>query len=154
MHRLSKWMGLALSAAIALCWIANLRWNITLEIANWDLGIRNGAVFVQRNERKHGMPNKKGIRVGIYPASGWSDLALRPQRDSWEDHFYQITAYHVPLWMPFGLFTITTACLWHLDRHPAPGKCRCGYDLTGNTSGRCPECGRIAPECPVKTEHS
>lgn len=22
-----------------------------------------------------------------------------------------------------------------------PGQCRCGYDLTGNTSGVCPECG-------------
>ena len=26
---------------------------------------------------------------------------------------------------------------------PLPGCCRsCGYDLTGNTSGVCPECGR------------
>jgi hypothetical protein len=25
-----------------------------------------------------------------------------------------------------------------------PGHCRCGYDLTGNVSGRCPECGRAA----------
>jgi hypothetical protein len=24
---------------------------------------------------------------------------------------------------------------------PDPGKCGCGYDLTGNVSGRCPECG-------------
>lgn len=23
-----------------------------------------------------------------------------------------------------------------------PGHCKCGYDLTGNVSGRCPECGR------------
>lgn len=29
-----------------------------------------------------------------------------------------------------------------LDRNkPRPGFCRCGYDLTGNVSGRCPECG-------------
>jgi hypothetical protein len=24
---------------------------------------------------------------------------------------------------------------------PEPGFCECGYDLTGNVSGRCPECG-------------
>ena len=28
-------------------------------------------------------------------------------------------------------------------RRKVPGACRaCGYDLTGNVSGRCPECGR------------
>ena len=33
--------------------------------------------------------------------------------------------------------------LWRQDREKLqPGKCRqCGYDLTGNVSGRCPECG-------------
>ena len=38
---------------------------------------------------------------------------------------------------------IPTAILWVLDtkRHPL-GACQsCGYDLTGNTSGVCPECG-------------
>ena len=27
------------------------------------------------------------------------------------------------------------------DSLPAEGFCSCGYDLTGNTSGTCPECG-------------
>ncbi|HEY3241816.1 MAG TPA: hypothetical protein VGM03_00565 [Phycisphaerae bacterium] len=38
------------------------------------------------------------------------------------------------------------AALWVHWRHPVPmraGRCqRCGYDLAGNTSGRCPECGQ------------
>jgi len=36
---------------------------------------------------------------------------------------------------------------WFRGRKPLPGHCRsCGYDLTGNTSGVCPECGSpIAP---------
>ena len=30
-------------------------------------------------------------------------------------------------------------------RHPAPNRCRaCGYDLTGNVSGKCPECGEAS----------
>lgn len=28
---------------------------------------------------------------------------------------------------------------------PPPGFCRCGYDLTGNLSGVCPECGTAVP---------
>ncbi len=27
-----------------------------------------------------------------------------------------------------------------------PSHCRCGYDLTGNTSGACPECGLPFPQ--------
>ncbi|MCH7873067.1 MAG: hypothetical protein IID33_15330 [Planctomycetes bacterium] len=36
---------------------------------------------------------------------------------------------------------LPTALLWFLDRRHPPGHCPCGYDLTGNVSGRCPECG-------------
>ncbi|MFH1108365.1 MAG: hypothetical protein V1790_04085 [Planctomycetota bacterium] len=32
-----------------------------------------------------------------------------------------------------------------LTRFPGPGCVECGYDLTGNTSGRCPECGSLIP---------
>jgi predicted amidophosphoribosyltransferase len=35
-----------------------------------------------------------------------------------------------------------TAWRWRRDRRPPPGCCqRCGYNLTGNVTGRCPECG-------------
>jgi hypothetical protein len=34
---------------------------------------------------------------------------------------------------------------WRIRRHRrTAGKCaRCGYDLTGNVSGVCPECGKV-----------
>jgi hypothetical protein len=54
--------------------------------------------------------------------------------------------------VPFGwvliFMTIPTAFLWYLDRRRFPAGCcqKCGYDLTGNQSGRCPECGtEVAP---------
>lgn len=47
-----------------------------------------------------------------------------------------------PIWFPLVLIGLPTAWLWSVDRRrPGPGRCRCGYDLTGNRSGVCPECG-------------
>lgn len=49
----------------------------------------------------------------------------------------------VALWVPFVLVAIPTAILWcPIRRRPPPHCCQhCGYDLTGNVSGICPECG-------------
>lgn len=46
----------------------------------------------------------------------------------------------VSLWPWFGLSLAATGWAFVGARPPA-GHCRCGYDLTGNTSGACPECG-------------
>jgi hypothetical protein len=48
----------------------------------------------------------------------------------------------LPLWLPVLLIAALTALCGHLDRPPKAGHCpACNYDLTGNTTGRCPECG-------------
>ncbi len=55
----------------------------------------------------------------------------------------------VPLWTPILAFGIPAACLSASHRRrPAGGHCvECGYNLTGNVSGRCPECGTaVKPE--------
>jgi hypothetical protein len=44
----------------------------------------------------------------------------------------------LPLWIPAGLLGALSAA----PRRGPAGRCRyCGYDLTGNTTGVCPECG-------------
>ena len=49
----------------------------------------------------------------------------------------------IPLYVFFLATAIPTIILWRRDRRHPPGYCqKCGYDLTGNVSGVCPECGR------------
>ncbi len=53
--------------------------------------------------------------------------------------FYGI---RLPLWIPALLVAIPSFLLWWRNRKLMPvGHCECGYDLTGNVSGVCPECG-------------
>ena len=49
----------------------------------------------------------------------------------------------IPLWLPLACVTLLTVVLFTRNRaQRIDGLCRkCGYDLTGNESGVCPECG-------------
>jgi hypothetical protein len=53
------------------------------------------------------------------------------------------TVLHLPLWTPLLLVGTPTAySFWRDRRRIPPNHCRkCGYNLTGNESGVCPECG-------------
>ena len=56
-----------------------------------------------------------------------------------------ISAFEIslPLWLPFLIVAFPTAILWRRERWIPAGHCReCGYNLTGNVSGVCPECGK------------
>ena len=56
-----------------------------------------------------------------------------------------------PLWVPVVLLAGLAWALWFaferpIDLRRAKGLClHCGYDLTGNVSGVCPECGAPTP---------
>jgi predicted RNA-binding Zn-ribbon protein involved in translation (DUF1610 family) len=63
----------------------------------------------------------------------------------------------LPCWALAAMFSVLPA-VWairHLRRSRLPGLCAtCGYNLTGNTSGVCPECGReIRTPKRERTEH-
>lgn len=46
-----------------------------------------------------------------------------------------------PFWMICWAFALPSIALYLAARRPLPGNCPCGYNLFGNTSGVCPECG-------------
>ncbi len=124
--------------------IVSLRWkSVRLCMSNriWTLG--GGAVLYDWFGYETPRP---WLEVHDWEASwlrtkSWSYYGASPR---WEisEYFWTIS---IPLWVFFVIIGSPTFWLWHLDRRrPAPGTCKCGYDLTGNTSGRCPECGKTA----------
>ena len=60
---------------------------------------------------------------------------------------FRTTNIYIPLWLPLVLFSAyPTIAFFHSPnrryRRRKKGLClTCGYDLTGNVSGICPECG-------------
>ena len=99
------------------------------------VGVQSGCLIV--------LPQEDDSVCGVAGASGhWGDLILLPLFDS------IISALLIPLWIPLLLFTPypTVAFIrgpvrrWRRRRR---GECvGCGYNLTGNESGVCPECGK------------
>jgi len=91
-------------------------------------------------------------RVALFSSSqAWEVNAIRPslERVRWWPHADLSPSGYlaVPLWLPVAALSLVTALFWYRDcrRFPA-GHCRnCGYNLTGNVSGRCPECGLTIP---------
>lgn len=55
----------------------------------------------------------------------------------------------IPLWIPVFVMALPTGWLWLRRRRSTGGCTNCGYDLTGNISGTCPECGRAIAAKPA-----
>lgn len=56
--------------------------------------------------------------------------------------FWGGTLLSLPLWIPLGLAALALWRAWAKPCRRIESRCPCGYELTGNISGRCPECGR------------
>ncbi len=93
-------------------------------------------------------------RQGIYShPPGWSSHPSGdPLRLQWFEYYGLVRPLHpvlgdgiarLPLWLPLVIAVALTATLFHFDRRRIPpGHCKkCGYNLTGNVSGICSECG-------------
>ena len=86
---------------------------------------------------KHGAIASDRGRIGLYSRSIFDRMPV-------------FDADWLEIAVAFGFLTLVLALLWALSRrmevvilagaHQCP---RCGYDLRADTSGTCPECGRV-----------
>jgi hypothetical protein len=82
----------------------------------------------------------------IAPRPGW-DVFRTETRLLWRPHTmvdgYGLRFVSVPLWIPLFACLLGAVWLHRIKRRGMPGPtcANCEYDLTGNVSGVCPECG-------------
>ncbi|MDM8007650.1 MAG: hypothetical protein QUV05_16035 [Phycisphaerae bacterium] len=150
--RILKWAGLVIIALITVSWAVSIRWMVWYHRVDLNApappGMNAsgffgsmGSVYLCRGRvvcadfcsARRPYPQYARPGPGIGRASTFNLPLMRKSR--------QINA-ECPLWMPLVFFAIPTVYLFWHDRRIPPGHCQsCGYNLTGNVSGVCPECG-------------
>lgn len=102
----------------------------------WEVRFNLGAVAWFSNSNpghSTGVPFTSGLQVLF-------GYELPPLRACWR-RMGSLLDVVFPTWPLYTIVAVTAA--WRvLRRGPKRGHCaRCGYNLTGNASGTCPECG-------------
>jgi hypothetical protein len=132
-RRVGKWAGVAVCVILLAGQVVGRFGFVEWWADGFLLSVSGGAVRIAwwqptrfEGALKAAWYPRKDIHWTLLPYNAW------PVRD-----------VLIPLWIFAVAIAVPTTVLWWLDRRRlAPGHCPCcGYDLTGNVSGRCPECG-------------
>ena len=118
--------GMTLCVLIAAAFVASARWAITFQFPTSRgpaMYLMSGSAILASGEM---MPVALSADTHSFGLSRWNSWA-------WQRLLFLTTGgairfYQIPLYA-FG------------PKPVKPGHCRCGYDLRGNASGVCPECG-------------
>lgn len=164
--RIGRTVGFLLSGAIAGLWILSASRTVTYQSGGVGLRLAYGVLAVFMIEgtdeiHEYYLDNYMARGLHVFDGSLYEDGmstrswlgrlglvngSLRRFPPARPGDFGFSTAV-VPLWMPFSAALLASVVTHYASRRPrvAPACCsNCGYDLTGNVSGRCPECGAAA----------
>ena len=142
-RRRLKWTGLVACAMLVVAWVTSLRFGVSWQTSD-GCEIEVGAGCLRICATPFRMDERWWPTIYDSTAQarwrGWLDRCLYvpsgQTRGTWGRCFV------APLWCLLVVGLIPTLFLWWRDRPLPPDYCqRCGYNLTGNISGRCPECG-------------
>ncbi len=149
LFRVCKWAMTLLSVALLALFIASGWWELRayMPIAgqSWEVSVWGGQFYALQFDSSGWIEPLEAELTVTRVWEGWPRLNLH-QAISLQAFDVSASSIEMPaLWLAMASI-VPTGLLWWIDRkrHP-PGHCpHCGYDLTGNESGVCPECGRAA----------
>ncbi len=160
--RVLTWAGIALSLMTAGIWVASEVWLFALVTKPLGPGRGDTSLWVSQGTIRFfdGWPHSQAHaeisarrltaddrRASVLARRWWPKWHYEPHPfwtpSDGDSPLVSWTEIAIPLWLPLAVLTTTALLPWYLDRRRIPpGHCRrCGYDLTGNVSGVCPECG-------------
>ncbi len=156
-RRIAKWTGLVLCVLVLVAWgVSTVKWVVWSRTGGtwtYESSLLYGSFHLERYPASWSPKRLQGFSIWPYfkvpPVEATAIHRLGLTLPKSHQHFSVISTppwtgtVEIPLWIPFVLLAVPAALLWWRDRKPPRGHCqRCGYNLTGNTSGTCPECGQ------------
>ncbi len=149
--RVVRGSSLLMCAAIAVAALATTRWHFGWVSRSLKFAVlfHAGAMTIERMGSNADYRTSHQFRgpAGFYAGWNLTECVLEDWRAPavWPDAQLLPTYsfVDVPLWLPFLLAFGAARRLRRSGRWRYPPGCcaSCGYDLTANTSGICPECG-------------
>ena len=130
------WAGTLLCVLIAAAFVVSAWWFVVLQVSpprGSVLVLAAGSTMLAAEIAVTGPDSGRVVvvRRSSHGLAGWND---------WSGELW--VYLRVPLYGVFAAVAIPTLLVWRFwPKAIKPGHCRCGYDLRGNQSGKCPECG-------------
>ncbi len=151
--------GAAVWLLLVAAWGITLRWPVSHDLQTGQrvsaVGITYGEVWLLRIQPLPSSPNIHTTVQYALPAGGAAarnyGLVL-PTCNKGPVGPYSTFHVSVPIWLLLLAIGLPTCALYFRRRRRRPGHCvQCDYDLTGNVTGVCPECGlAYAPDTPSR----
>ena len=142
-------LGALLFPALIAAFVVSAKWVCFYECKVggklFAVGFGLGATFLTVESRR--VPGPRGLWCETNP----DGIIVIPEVESFPSRW----RLWIPVWVPFAAAAVlcVIGCRLSLRKFRA-GHCKkCGYNLTGNTSGVCPECGTPSEprrSCPDK----
>ncbi len=133
-RRRLKWAGVAVCGLILLLWAITFFWELVYFGTERIFLVGPGFFCLY--------PIPQDFR----DLHGWAIMSGESSRTWWPIPWVRTAECDIPFSFLLLVTAIPTAILYRHDRRrPPPGHCQdCGYNLKGNESGICPECGTPA----------